>query len=72
VVADQPDEALVVDRLDEMDIEAGRRRAPPVVVAAVAGHGDQKDGAAQRRPDPLGHRVAVDARQADVDEDKSA
>lgn len=67
--ADQIIQQLRPHRLDKVVVEACRLRAPPILVPAVAGHGNQQDLLQPRElAQPPRDLVAVHARQPDIQE----
>src|SRR3954452_20444915 len=65
---DELEQALDVDRLREVMIEAGGARALPVLVLAPARDRDDEDTGAAIRPDAARDVEAGDLRQADVEQ----
>src|SRR5262249_2340916 len=60
---------LGIDRLQQVDVEAGSERAPSVLRLAEPAERHEKDLATRgRRPQLLGHLVAVESGETDVDE----
>ena len=59
----------VIDRLDEMMVEAGLVRAPAIFGLSVAGNGDDRRLFESVLPQRLGHFVTAHSRQADIQED---
>ncbi len=69
-VLDLADQLVGIGRLDDMVVEAGGAGAPEVLLAAVAGEGDQADaGGGRLGAEGGGHGVAVHTGQADVADD---
>src|SRR6185369_4005437 len=58
-----------VDRLGEMNVEAGFEREPTVLGLAVPGERNQIHARAERAAHDARHVVAVDSRQANVNDD---
>ena len=65
--SEQGVQAVPVEGLDEMVVEAGREGRTAVLLLGVAGDGDQDDRPGQLASEPGGDLVAVQAGEADVE-----
>lgn len=69
-IGDPFDQGVVVDRLDQMSVEAGSGRFFAVIVLPPARQSDEADsGSPLKSPNLAGDFVAVETGEADVEDD---
>src|SRR5581483_10573792 len=67
----QPDQGIVIDRLDQMVMKARFPRAATIVLPPVSGNGDEYRRLADvLLAKPGDHLVAVHSRQPDIEQDE--